>query len=351
MAKSAAESIKKVRVTAAKEPVIVPEAVPAKPTVQKKRTVAAADARKNRSRPTSYSMYLQSMNPLIRKDNPGLSFVEVSKQVAAMWAKLDDAEKDKYKDLASERFEEIKAQRALEPETETTTKADKPKVKRACTGYTLYLKEQWQTSKDAHPEASFTEVSKIIAAQWKVLTPEQKSAYSVAKPAPVAADDDAEMSDEPAVEPEPAVKSKKTKAAPVVVPAPVEPKVEVKKTAGRKRKAAAEPVVEEPAPVEQPKAKRAKKTTEPAKAKKAAEPEPVKDMEVDTPPAETKPAPAKRATTALKLFSTDHKAEFKAKYPTYKPIELNRTIADAWRNADKATKEKYEALASKSATE
>lgn len=64
------------------------------------------------------------------------------------------------------------------PSTPSTPSIKKPKTpKRLVTGYIIFASEVRKSVVEANPECSFGDISRIIGAQWKVLSQEQKSEF------------------------------------------------------------------------------------------------------------------------------------------------------------------------------
>ncbi|KAG9448404.1 hypothetical protein H6P81_014532 [Aristolochia fimbriata] len=64
-----------------------------------------------------------------------------------------------------------------EKEQEKKEKKGGHEIKRPCPPYTLWCKDQWNQVKKENPDADFKEISNIMGARWKKLTPEEKKPY------------------------------------------------------------------------------------------------------------------------------------------------------------------------------
>lgn len=64
-----------------------------------------------------------------------------------------------------------------ELEKKDKKKKECPERKRPAAAYALWCKDQWNEIKKENPDADFKEVSNIMGAKWKNLTPEEKKPY------------------------------------------------------------------------------------------------------------------------------------------------------------------------------
>ena len=128
--------------------------------------------RKKRAR-SSYTIF--TMNPevknSIREEHPDVSFQEFSKYLSEKWNAMSDEDKKPYCEASDKEKLELSNQQSNL--TKTT------KRKRARTAYVFYVSDESVRTKvkSENPEASFGEISKILAKQWKELSGDDREQY------------------------------------------------------------------------------------------------------------------------------------------------------------------------------
>jgi hypothetical protein len=166
---------------------------------------------------TSYLLFTQDRRAAVRAANPTMKITDVSKVIGAEWKALGEAAKKKYSDRAAVLKEKYAVDFAAYKKTDSFTAhakrvkdwrkahADdddepkksskkssasaakggktlkKPKDKnaprRAPTAYFVFTGDRRAAVKEANPELPITEIAKVLGAEWKALTEEQKQAY------------------------------------------------------------------------------------------------------------------------------------------------------------------------------
>jgi len=144
-------------------------------TVVKK---AAKKAAKQRTRARSaYNFFMQdeAVRATIKTENPEADFGTISKLIGGKWKSLPEADRTPYVTKSTVERAEVLANKP--PKVKGTQKR-----KRARTAYTLYTidPEVRGAAKTANPDAKMVELTKILAAQWKLLTAEQRTKYAEA---------------------------------------------------------------------------------------------------------------------------------------------------------------------------
>ena len=128
---------------------------------------------------SGYNFYMQDqkVRDAIKKENPKADFGTISKLIGGKWKQLDDAEKTPYTQASQKEREEIAA--AAPPKK--TKKGGKVR-KRPRNAYTLYTmdKEVRAAVRDANPGISVSGITKVLAAQWKSLSSEDRKPYDEA---------------------------------------------------------------------------------------------------------------------------------------------------------------------------
>lgn len=145
---------------------------------------------------SAFTLYVKENRAKIKEQNPGLSFGDISRLVGQKFKQLSGEEKEKYEKIAAKEKERYKRQMenykppAADPdspddESNAGTKSDKkgkkkkdPNApKRPLNAYTLYASEHRSKVKEANPDMSFPEITKLVAAQYKALSSEEKQKY------------------------------------------------------------------------------------------------------------------------------------------------------------------------------
>uniref|UniRef100_A0A7S2CA52 HMG box domain-containing protein n=1 Tax=Florenciella parvula TaxID=236787 RepID=A0A7S2CA52_9STRA len=139
---------------------------------------------------SAYQLYANSVREEIKAENPDKSFGEQTKIMATKWKELGEEDKAAWQEKAETdkaRFKDAMADYEPPSDVEVTPKKGKGKKgkaakdpnapKRATTAYFFFLADTRETAKAENPGLSVTELSKVIGAKWKELTPEEKSKF------------------------------------------------------------------------------------------------------------------------------------------------------------------------------
>ena len=141
-------------------------------------TTTTTTKQRKRAR-SAYTLYSsdEKVREVVKSSNPDADFGAQSKLIAAQWKELTDTEREPYITASEKEKAEMTASKLATGQPLTG------KVrKRARSAYTLYTMDDEVKSmvKVDHPDASFTDFSKILAAQWKTLTDQDKEKYTIA---------------------------------------------------------------------------------------------------------------------------------------------------------------------------
>lgn len=117
--------------------------------------------------PSAYSLFIKSS---WEKEEKKDSFSTFTKGCAALWAKMTDDEKKKFKDEASVLKEKWDGEK---PET----KKNDSKKKRTPGPYIMFCSDMRAKIKKENPDFSMTQISKELGRLWNELTDEQKAKY------------------------------------------------------------------------------------------------------------------------------------------------------------------------------
>eukprot|EP00010_Vexillifera_abyssalis_P002858 CAMPEP_0201552090 /NCGR_PEP_ID=MMETSP0173_2-20130828/13675_1 /ASSEMBLY_ACC=CAM_ASM_000268 /TAXON_ID=218659 /ORGANISM="Vexillifera sp., Strain DIVA3 564/2" /LENGTH=213 /DNA_ID=CAMNT_0047962509 /DNA_START=26 /DNA_END=667 /DNA_ORIENTATION=- len=144
---------------------------------------------------TAYMIFAMEARPKIKEEFPDKKFGEISKICGERWKLLSDGDKVKYqeeynllkiqyqKDLAAfkethpllEEDDEDAKPAAKKQKVRKTKDPNRPK--RPLSGFLIYSGEHRAGIKEKNPEASFGEMGKILGAQWKALSEDEKKPY------------------------------------------------------------------------------------------------------------------------------------------------------------------------------
>lgn len=142
-------------------------------TASGKPTTTVKKRKRARSAYTLYSSD-SKVRDVVKAANPDADFGALSKLIATQWKTLSSEEKTPYEEASAKEKEEMTAAKVASGEPVTG------KVrKRARSAYTLYTMDPAVKSKvkTEHPDAGFSDFSKILASQWKVLSEEDRQPY------------------------------------------------------------------------------------------------------------------------------------------------------------------------------
>jgi hypothetical protein len=128
---------------------------------------------------TAYAHFLKDkdVRAALKATLSDQSAAAVSKAMAQKWGTMDPTARKPYVDLNLKEKEAY--QQAVVSVAVKKAKGKQAKRKRARSAYTLYSMDPKvrDAVKAANPDASFGDLSKVISAQWKALSPEAKAPY------------------------------------------------------------------------------------------------------------------------------------------------------------------------------
>ncbi|XP_021846691.1 high mobility group B protein 13 [Spinacia oleracea] len=173
-------------------PVSVPESDPLKenhetlsqPRSEKKKSKSKSKAKKVEET-NSFEKDLQEMQEMLEKMKIEKEKTEeILKEKDEILKKKDEEQQKLQSELKKlQKMKEFKPTMTLpvlkdkEVEKKDKKKKECPERKRPAAAYALWCKDQWNEIKKENPNADFKEVSNIMGAKWKSLTPEEKKPY------------------------------------------------------------------------------------------------------------------------------------------------------------------------------
>jgi len=161
---------------------------------------------------SSYFLFTRDRRASLKAEQPSLKTTEMAKVLSAEWKALDAAAKDKYTAEASQAKAEYATKLAeykktsefgaftlrlaewkrAQSESATATATAKPSgkafkatkkpkdakaPKRPQTAYFLFTAARRAAVKEANPDAKVTEIAKLLGAEWKALSAEEKAPF------------------------------------------------------------------------------------------------------------------------------------------------------------------------------
>ena len=144
---------------------------------------------------SSYIYFTNSRRDEIKAKNPDISFADLNKQLGAEFKALSAEEKKPWEDMAAadkERYTKAMADYSApedsDEDSDDSGAAAKPKKKKAKkdpnapkkpqSAYNYYMAQNRARIKEANPDASFGDLSKLISVEYKALSSEEKEKYN-----------------------------------------------------------------------------------------------------------------------------------------------------------------------------
>jgi hypothetical protein len=125
-----------------------------------------ADAPKPKKAKTAVQFYMTDKRADVKQANPKFTTAEVNKELNRLWNEdLTEEDKKPYLKQAAEDMERYEAE------------AGPKKPKKALSAFMIFSNENRARIKDAHPDASFGELGKILGQEWNSLSEEKKKPY------------------------------------------------------------------------------------------------------------------------------------------------------------------------------
>merc|ERR1719352_1138343 len=166
----AAKVAKKPAKKTAKKPAKKAGAKPAlgkngKPKKKKK----AKDPNKPKRAMVAFMYFSIDQRPEVQKRQPELKIADVSKVLGQRWRNMTDSQKSKYDAKAA----------ADKKRYEKEMKAYKPpyKPKRPMVAFMFFSIENRPTAQKKNKDMGIAEISKVLGAQWRGMSPAQKAKY------------------------------------------------------------------------------------------------------------------------------------------------------------------------------
>lgn len=263
---------------------------------------------------SGYILFCTEERANVKKKYPDLSAKDLTVKLGELWRGLSEEKKKKF-NLKSEedkkRYEaEMEDYTPPEGTEAPQRKAKKePKygnIKHPLSGYMFFCKSQREAVKKDQPDLNNKDVTKELAARWKVLSEKQKEPYL--KQAEV----DRQRFDNEVEEAGYSRPERKSKAS--------------KSQAESKAEKSEKPQAESKGKSRGKAEKAETKVEKPAKGKAASK-------------------PAAKLTPGQELFGEEHRDEIESMHPTWSEKQVNSEIEKRWKSLEKDEQEDYEAEA------
>jgi len=144
-------------------------------TTSHKKKKAKRDPNEPKKNLTSYVLFSNYIRPIIKERMPGISFVDLSKQMGLEFRQLSFSDRQIWNEKAKE--EKKRYDLAMEEYRKTgavATSHKEPTPKKGKSSYNLYFQAMHDKMKTEHPDMSFGELSKKLGQDFKGLTAEDK---------------------------------------------------------------------------------------------------------------------------------------------------------------------------------
>jgi len=137
---------------------------------------------------SAYMFFAKDARKRIREENPDASFGEIGKLVGEAWKKCSDEDKKKYQAMAQEDTARYKKEMsnysapAMSDDSDDGGKKKKPTKdpnapKKPKTSYMHFNTAMRPLVAKENPDASFTDMAKLVGDKWKNVSPSEKAKY------------------------------------------------------------------------------------------------------------------------------------------------------------------------------
>lgn len=128
---------------------------------------------------SAYFLWSQENRPTFVSQNPGVKVTEIAKLMGAAWKGLSEQEKAPYQAKATQAKKQYgqKAEQFKSTQGSLKEVIEKPKVKKAPSGFILWSKEERPKIKAANPTYTFGEIAKALGTRWKSLGEGEKAPW------------------------------------------------------------------------------------------------------------------------------------------------------------------------------
>ncbi|KAL7567414.1 hypothetical protein ACA910_021377 [Epithemia clementina (nom. ined.)] len=155
----------------------------------KKRKKSKKDPNAPKKAQSAYILYASKMRSKIKEDNPDAGFGDLTKLVSEKFKSLSPEERKKWDDRAEQDKQRYKTEMAAyqppddgsgddddEPQKKKNKK-DPNAPKRGKSSYFYFADAMRDKVKEDNPDASFSELGKLLGAEWKKLSSQEKAKY------------------------------------------------------------------------------------------------------------------------------------------------------------------------------
>mmetsp|Transcript_39774 Transcript_39774/g.58417 ORF Transcript_39774/g.58417 Transcript_39774/m.58417 type:complete len:340 (-) Transcript_39774:115-1134(-) len=161
---------------------------PPAPEPTKKKGKSKKDPKAPKKALSSYVIFANAKRAEIKKSNPEATFGDIAKIIGAEFKKLSDSDKQKWTDLASK--DKVRYQKDMEdyepPSDMESDDTGKPKKKvkkdpnapkKPLSSFMIFCNENRPKIKEANPDAGFGDIAKLMGAEFKKLSEQERKRY------------------------------------------------------------------------------------------------------------------------------------------------------------------------------
>jgi hypothetical protein len=153
------------------------ESAPASKTQQPKRP-------RQKRGPNGYGLFAKDQSSKVKSQHPDWTFADISKHVSTLWKGASDAEKKGWQEKAAaikvtitKNIDPVAGQKSSKKRKRQSNSSAEPRPKKALSAYMFFSKENRADIKNSNPDASFSELAKLVSVAWKQLNEEDKKPY------------------------------------------------------------------------------------------------------------------------------------------------------------------------------
>ncbi|CCK69677.1 DNA-binding protein ABF2 KNAG_0C05790 [Huiozyma naganishii CBS 8797] len=118
---------------------------------------------------TAYLLYCKEIRPGMKKENPDLKTTELTKLFGEKWSELSEQARKPFVEQYEKDFAEYQKEKAAFEKTLPPKKPAAP--------FFLFTKDVRSSVVDAHPDATFGEISTLVSQKWNSMEESKKEEY------------------------------------------------------------------------------------------------------------------------------------------------------------------------------
>jgi hypothetical protein len=131
---------------------------------------------------SGFMFFSNHMRPKLQKKKPNIAFLDLGRQIGALWRGMNDTKRKPYMKLAEEdsrRYREEKARYVPDPKylSAKARKKDPNAPKRAMSGYLFFCQAHRKNMQKQYPKKKMTEIASLLAGKWRQASASQKAKF------------------------------------------------------------------------------------------------------------------------------------------------------------------------------